>query len=149
LEELFITRNLEDDEIWCAREYLKQSCRELVLAATKGYGRSVSVLNLEDGTKSPANLALDPPLQNATLTSEAGAVVQVPLVALHPLRGKDDKKVSKSAGYQRIDKAERECVATFGFDENGKSGTWVFVEPTTLKRDRLFEAVLVLTTACR
>lgn len=149
LEELFITRNLEDDELWCAREYLKQSCREFVLAATKGFGRSVTVLKLDDGTKAPANLALDPPLQNATLVSEDGVAVQVPLVALHPLRGKDDKKVNKSAGFQRIDKAERECVVSLSFDDNGKSGIWCIVEPTALKRDRLFEAVLVLTTACR
>jgi len=149
LEELFITRNLEDDEIWCAREYLKQSCREFVLAATKGFGRPVTVLKLEDGTKAPANLALDPPLQNASLVYEDGTAVQVPLVSLNPLRGKDDKKVSKSVGFQRIDKEERECVVSFSYDENGKSGMWCIVEPTALKRDRLFEAVLVLTTACR
>merc|ERR1719427_302275 len=72
LDELIITRPLEESEQQHARKYLKQNCREFVVAATREGGRPVVMLDLEDGQKLPAKFALDPPLFNLLIVPDAG-----------------------------------------------------------------------------
>jgi hypothetical protein len=62
MQELILTRDLEEEELEQAREYLKQSCRDFVLAATRKEGRPVVLLDLKSGRKVKGHLSLDPPL---------------------------------------------------------------------------------------
>merc|ERR1719188_2497501 len=94
LDELIITRPLEDNETDQAREYLKQSCRDFVVAATKGGGRPVVMLNLDSGAKIPASLVLDPPLQCLTVRqdiADAPPDKEATVSSLSAVAAKDDK----------------------------------------------------------
>lgn len=153
LEELILTRKLEEEEEQACRGYLKHICREFVAAATKGGGRQVVVLDLDDGRKVPSNIILDPPLQHLLVTpdrAEAGRETQeVPIRSMRASRAKDDKKLTKSRGFSDLDEEDLECAVAVRYEGRGRlEGVFCFVEPTPLRRDRLIEALLVLTVAC-
>lgn len=149
LEELIMTRPLEDEESSMARDYLKRSCRELVLATTKGTGRNVTLLRLSDGAKMSASMSLDPPLRHIRVAEDSGTAARAPISSLKVMRGKDDKKVSKSSAFTDLDPSGQDCILSISYEENGQPGNWCLIEPTSLLRDRLREAVLVLVTTCR
>jgi len=149
LKELVETRDLEEHELQEVREYVKRSCRELVVATTQGDGRPVSLLKLEDGARTPASLTLDPSLQRLGIVEEGGAAAEVALASVKPVRGKDDKKASKSNAFSDLARADRDCVLCLNYDDDGNVGSWCVVEPSSIGRDRLLEALLVLLAASR
>lgn len=144
LQELIMTRKLEDEESSMAREYLKRSCRELVLASTKRKGRNVTLLRLSDGAKIPGSVTLDPTLRHMCVAEEAGPSAQALVTSLKVLKGKDDKKVSKSSAFTDLDANNQDCILSISYEANGQPGSWCLIEPTSLLRDRLREAVTVL-----
>lgn len=150
LEEIIITRSLEDEEVQRSRDYLKQSCREFVLAATKGEGRPVVYVNLDDGRKKPATLVLDPPLQTlrVALLGKAVTVMEAPVTSLTAVVATKDKKVQKTKGFKEMVEGDVECAVAIRYEAEKTSGVLCLVEATPLKRDRLIEAVIILTTAC-
>jgi len=151
LEEIINTRSLEDEEVQRAREFLKQSCREFVLAATHAEGRPVVYVNLDDGRKKPAILLLDPPLQNLRVTLEGkgtGTLFEAPVASLTAVAALKDKKVQKCKGFKEMEEGDAECAVAVRYDISKTSGVICLVEPTPVRRDRLIEAVIILTTAC-
>uniref|UniRef100_A0A7S1RKI6 Uncharacterized protein n=1 Tax=Alexandrium catenella TaxID=2925 RepID=A0A7S1RKI6_ALECA len=147
LSEIIITRELEEEEVEQAREYLKESCRAFVLSATKPGGRPVLLLDLRSGAKTPSRLSLDPPLQTLGLRQEdvdESEAKTAPLSSLVPKLAKDDKAVRGSSGFTSLDGEESECVVALSCETGGERGVWCFVEPTPERRDRLVEAFVVL-----
>mmetsp|Transcript_99082 Transcript_99082/g.248407 ORF Transcript_99082/g.248407 Transcript_99082/m.248407 type:complete len:310 (-) Transcript_99082:239-1168(-) len=149
LEELILTRDLEDEERSNARELLKQSCRDFILAATKAGGRQVTLLSLDDGQKIAASIAVDPPLLNLTVRTGASSVTEVPVGSLSVVAAKNDKKVSGSRGFKVLGEEECDCAVAVRYQVDRTSGVFCFVEPTRVRRDRLLEAFVVLAVAGR
>jgi len=152
LDELIITRPLEPQEQDMAWGCLKQSCREFVFAATQGGGRQVILLDLEDGRKVPANISIDPPLQQLTVVpdnSDIATRVEVPIAKLKVGRAKDDNKIAKRKGFSELEEDDAECAVVIRYEDHSRTpGTVCLIEPTALKRDRLVEALLMLTLTC-
>jgi len=151
LDEIIATRDLEDEEAEQAREYLKQSCRDFVLAATQGGGRPVLLVDLEDGKKVPSLLSLDAPLQCLLLRREEVDEAEskaVPLRSVTAGLARGDKKVAATKGFGQLEDEDGECAVALRFEVDRVSGVWCFVEPTQARRDRLLEALVVLTAIC-
>mmetsp|Transcript_12786 Transcript_12786/g.38519 ORF Transcript_12786/g.38519 Transcript_12786/m.38519 type:complete len:309 (-) Transcript_12786:234-1160(-) len=147
LQEIIITRDLEDEELLQAHEYMKENCRAFVLSATKRGGRPVLLLDLESGAKLPSRLSLDPPLQSLGLRQEDEAeldVRAVPLCSLAPRPAREDKAVRRSAGFKDLEDGEGECALAVAYESAKERGVWCFVESTPERRDRLIEAFVVL-----
>jgi len=147
LDELIITRKLEEYEAEHAREILKRSCREFVHASVKGRGRPVTVLALDDGRRTPAVLSIDPPLEYLRLVrteSTDGADVTFPVATLSASNGKDNKQVVSSKGFSSLDAADMDCVVAIKYNVDGVPGVLCLCEPKPSDRDRLKEAVVML-----
>jgi len=147
LDEIIISRDLEDEEVEQARELMKESCRGFVLGATKPGGRPVLLLDLSSGVKIPSRISLDPPLQNLGLRQETaaeGAGKKAPLRSLTVKVAKDDKTVKSSSGFNDLEDGESECAVAVRYESSQERGVWCFVEPTPERRDRLVEAFVVL-----
>jgi len=152
LEMLIITRELELDEVKQAREQLKQSCRQFVHAAVAGDGRRITILNLETGNKIPANVSLDPPLENMTVVHLSGNEhdIFIPLVSLNAFNAKDDGKIRQSKGFEALEVDDRDCVVAMRYETNEKEkGVMCIVEREITERDRLREAIITLMTICK
>jgi len=152
LNELIITRTLETDEKDVAREYMKFSCTEFVVSATKGGGRPVVFLNLENGKKTAAIMSLDAPLQNLIITiedQEDGEPLSSPIFSLSAVPAVKDAGVRNSRGFQKLEEADAESAVALKHEIEGKGGVWCLVEPTRIRRDRLVEAMVMLAEACR
>jgi len=152
LQELLLTRSLEDEEIDRAREYLKQSCRDFVLAAASDSGRLASYVDLEKGTKTSAVISLDPALRLVTVSLEGGGgdkqVLQAPVTTLVAVIASSDPDVQNTKGFQKLGAGEQEGAAAIKWELEGRTGIWCFLEPTSIRRDRLIEAVAILTAVC-
>lgn len=151
LDELIITRPLETEETDQAREYMKYSCTDFVVTATKGGGRPVVFLNLENGKKTAAIMSLDAPLQNLIITiEEAGqAPLQTPLVSLGASPAAKDSGVRNSKGFGKLEEDDQSASVALKHEIDHKAGVWCLVEPTQIRRDRLVEALVILSEACR
>merc|ERR1740121_2071110 len=147
LDELILTRDLEAEEKSYARQLLKQSCRDFVLAATKSGGRQVMLLNLEDGEKLAASVSVDPPLLNLRVTASGGSVTEVPVNSLSAVVAANDKKVSSSRGFKILDQEECTCAVAMRYQVDRETGVFCFIEPSEVRRDRLIEAFVVLAVA--
>merc|ERR1711907_509617 len=119
---------------------MKLSCSNFVMAATRGSGRPVVFLNLDSGKKTSALMSLDAPLQNLIITIEDadGAAMQCAIITLHATPAIKDAMVRNSKGFAKLEKD----------DVEGKGGVWCLVEPTRVRRDRLVEALVILSEAC-
>lgn len=151
LQELMLTRSLETEEIDKAREYLKQSCRDFVLAAASDAGRLATFVDLEKGTKTSAIISMDPSLHQVTVTLQGGdpsKVFVAPVTGLVAVIAGSDPDVEKTSGFKKLPAPEREGTAAIKWEADGKSGVWCFVEPTPIRRDRLIEAIAILTAVC-
>lgn len=153
LAELMLTRSLEEEEIQRARRYLKQSCRDFVVAATKEGGRHITLLNLEGGQRKQASLLLDPPLQNLVVVednTDKSSATEVPLTSMTAMCAKDDKIVRNSRGFCDLEESDCECAVALRYEvgDDDVPGIFCFLESSQVKRDRLIEAVVVLATAC-
>lgn len=151
LELLIITRALETEESETAREYMKSSCSDFVINATKGGGRSVVFLNVENGKKTSAVMSLDPPLQNLIITVEENedAALITPVKSLHARPAVKDSNVRNAKGFQTLDKGDADCSVAVKHELDNKAGVWCLVEPTKIRRDRLVEALVILAESCR
>lgn len=150
LDELVITRYLEEEEVSRARKYLKDTCREFVEAATSGQGRPVVFVDLDDGRKASAYLSIDPPLQHFRLIhSGAGEEEQVtPIACTRPIQAQADGSVKGSRGFLKLDESDANCAVALRYSFESYSGVWCFVEPTQLRRDELVEAIVMLKVTC-
>mmetsp|Transcript_106248 Transcript_106248/g.307524 ORF Transcript_106248/g.307524 Transcript_106248/m.307524 type:complete len:313 (+) Transcript_106248:91-1029(+) len=153
LDELIITRTLEEDEEKLCRSYLKQSCREFVEAATKAGGRQVIVLDLDDGRRVPSSISLDPPLQHVLIVPDRedgdGSARQVPISKMRAGRAQDDKKLASRRGFVELEDEDLECAVSVRYEGRDRlPAVLCLLEPTRLRRDRLIEALLVLTLTC-
>jgi len=69
--------------------------------------------------------------------------------SLSAVPAKDDKKVSASQGFQDLEEEDIDCAVALRWEGAGNvPGVWCFIEPSQARRDRLIEAVVILTTAC-
>lgn len=150
LDELIISRNLEDEELVFAREYLKQSCRELVSAATRGKGRRVVILDLESGSKVSAYLSIDPLLQYFHLSPlvEGEEARVAPIASANAVHAKKDGGVASSPGFAAIGEGDADCAVALRYVSDGALGVWCFVESTSQRRDQFIEALKMLRVAC-
>lgn len=150
-ELLVVTRPLEVDESDQAREYMKFSCTNFVMAATRGPGRPVVFLNLESGMKTSAVMSLDAPLQNLIITIEDAdaAAMQCAIITLHATPAIKDAMVRNSKGFSKLEKDDAEGAVALKHEIEGKGGVWCLVEPTRVRRDRLVEALVILSEACK
>jgi len=151
MELLIITRPLETEESDVAREYMKCSCSDFVITATKGGGRPVVFLNVENGKKTAAVMSLDPPLQNLIITveeNEDNALV-TPIKTLHAKPAVKDSNVRNAKGFQSLAKDDADCSVAVKHELDNKAGVWCLVEPTKIRRDRLVEALVILAESCR
>lgn len=151
LAELIITRPLESGETEVAREYMKFSCTDFVVAATKGGGRPVVFLNLENGKKTAAMMSLDAPLQNLIITLEErlDEALQTPIVTLSACQATKDTAVRNSKGFSKLEQEDADSAVALKHEINDKPGVWCLCEPTRIRRDRLVEALVILAQACR
>lgn len=151
LDELIITRPLETDEADIGREYMKKSCMDFVLAATKGGGRPVVFLNLSNGKKVSATLSIDPVLQNLILTIEENEENPyiVPVQSMSATTGLKENSVRSSKAFKNLEDDDSNCAVALKFEKEDKPGVWCLIEPTVIRRDRLIEAFLILSEACR
>lgn len=151
LEILIITRPLETDESEQAREYMKYSCSNFVVDATKGGGRPVVFLNVETGKKTAAIMSLDPPLQNLVITIEEreDQAMSSPIKSLHARPAAKDSTVRNAKGFQGLSKDDCDCSVAVKHELDNKAGVWCLVEPTKIRRDRLVEALVILAESCR
>lgn len=146
LQLLIATRPLEMDENDHAKQYMKKSCSEFVQLATKGGGRPVVFLNLEDGKKISATMTLNAPCQNLLLQVEdRDEHIEVPVNSLQARPASKDVQVQSSKGYESLDEEDAECAVAL----KHKGGVWCIVEPTAVRRDRLVEAIVILVEACK
>merc|ERR1740130_1509335 len=125
LAELVETRPLEADENDQAREYMKYSCSDFVVAATKGGGRPVVFLNLENGKKTAAIMSLDAPLQNLIITiedQEDGDPLSSPIFSLSAVPAVKDAGVRNSRGFQKLEEADAESAVALKHEIEGKGG---------------------------
>lgn len=152
LDELIITRDLEEDEVDQARDYLKSSCRDFVVKATQGGGRPVTFLKLDNGQKVSACLYLDPPLQSICLKEDSSgpesAGVCAPVSSLQAVLAARDQTVSCKRAFTDMEENDTECAVALRYENDGMSGVWCLVEPTIIRRDRLIESIIILRTAC-
>lgn len=151
LEILIITRPLETDESEMGREYMKISCQDFVVSATKGGGRPIVFLNVESGKKTAAVMSLDPPLQNLIISIEENEdlAMMTPIKTLHAKAATKDSTVRNAKGFQALPKDEADCSVAVKHEIDNKAGVWCLVEPTKVRRDRLVEALVTLAEACR
>lgn len=151
LEILIITRPLETEESEQAREYMKYSCSNFVVDATKGGGRPVVFLNVENGKKTAAIMSLDPPLQNLVITVEEkeDQAMSTPIKTLHARPAAKDSTVRNAKGFQGLSKDDADCSVAVKHELDNKAGVWCLVEPTKIRRDRLVEALVILAESCR
>lgn len=149
LDMLLLCRPLEDEERGLAREALKQSCRELVLAATQG-GRPATLLNLEDGSQEKAVLSLDPPLRILLVTGLADSASKraLPVGSLSAVLASDEKRVNVCPHFKALESDERECAVAVRFTVDSKEGVLCLLEPTQVRRDRLIEGLVILAVTC-
>jgi len=151
LADLIETRPLEADENDQAREYMKYSCTDFVVAATKGGGRPVVFVNLENGKKTAAIMSLDAPLQNLIITIEEAETP--PLITsistLTPSLATKNASVHTSKGFQKLDEADIAAAVALRHEIDNKQGVWCLVEPTSIRRDRLVEALTILVESVR
>lgn len=148
LDEIIITRDLEEEEKEKCKEWLIESCREFVLGCTKPGGRPVLALDLSSGAKTTCRLMVDPPLQNLCLRDADAAETefqQVPISSLGAMPAKDHSATSKSAGFPELKDGESDCAVAVTYEAEGK-GSWCFIEPTLEQRDRFIEAIVVLVS---
>ncbi|CAK9089537.1 unnamed protein product [Durusdinium trenchii] len=146
LEELKITRPLAPDELDQAQRYVTESCQGFVSAALLAEGRKTLFLDLDEGNKSTATLHLNPSLQvlslkvhidEGTKSASAAHMQQLEetwLKDIDSLPAKDDEVISQHRGF-----LELECQV------NGRSKVWCFVEASLHERDRLLQALHVLS----
>lgn len=151
LDELIITRPLEAEESDIGREYMKKSCMDFVVAATKGGGRPVVFLNLSNGKKVSATISLDAVLQNLVLTIEENEENPyiVPVQSLSAAPGLKENSVRSSKAFKNLEDEDSSGAVALKFERDDKPGVWCLIEPTVIRRDRLIEAFLILTEACR
>lgn len=151
LDELIVTRPLETDENEQAREYMKSSCTDFVVAATKGGGRPVVFLNLTDGKKTAATMSLDAPLQNLIIAIEdqPEGLLQTLITTLSATPASKDTAVRNSKGYGILGEEDAVSSVALKHEVDGKAGVWCLVEPTRIRRDRLIEAIVILSEACK
>lgn len=151
LDELIVTRALETDENEQAREYMKSSCTDFVVAATKGGGRPVVFLNLTDGKKTAATMSLDAPLQNLIIAIEdqPEGLLQTLITTLSATPAAKDTAVRNSKGYGILGEEDAVSSVALKHEVDGKAGVWCLVEPTRIRRDRLIEAIVILAEACK
>lgn len=151
LDNLIITRPLETEENDQAREYMKYSCSDFVMAATKGGGRPVVFLNLENGKKTAAVMSLDGPLQTLFISIEEtdGGPLETPIVSLHASVAHKDSTVRNSKGFTKLEAGDAGCAVAVKHERDNKAGVWCLVEPTQIRRDRLVEALVILAEACK
>lgn len=152
LETLIVTRPLASDECDQARDYMRQSCLDFVKAATKGEGRPVVFLNLSNGKKISATLSCDAVLQNIVLALEdkEEKPILVPVLPLAPAVAESEVAVRTSAGFKELQEEDVSCAMALRYEGgDGKQGFWCFIEPTPIRRDRLIEALLMLTEQCK
>jgi len=151
LDELIATRPLETDENEQAREYMKCSCTDFVVAATRGGGRPVVFLNLIDGKKTAATMSLDAPLQNLIIAIEdqPDGLLQTLITTLSATPASKDTAVRNSKGYGILDEEDALSSVALKHEVDGKAGVWCLVEPTRIRRDRLIEALVILAEACK
>lgn len=146
LQLLIQTRPLEMEETEHAKEYMKKSCSDFVRLATKGGGRPVVFLNLEDGKKISATMTLSAPLQNLIMTfDDREEHLEVPVSSLQARVAAKDHTVQNSKGYSLLEEDDAECSVAL----KHKGGVWCIVEPTLIRRDRLVEAIVILVEACK
>jgi len=146
LELLVATRPLEMDECEQAREYMKKSCADFVRLATKGGGRPVVFLNLEDGKKISAKMILSATLENLVLQVEGSPqLIEVPVISLSARAASKDPQVQSAKGFGNLKGNDSDCSVALKHD----NGVWCVIEPTPIRRDRLVEAILILTEACK
>jgi len=155
LEKLQITRTLSDTEVEQAKAYVTSSCKEFVAEARSAKGRPTLFLHVTAGHKAPAFLFLNPPLQVLSL--------KVQQVGEHGARGfqrdqetllrsvtarpaKDEKGISEQRGFQELEHGEVEHCVAMRCRVNGKERMWCFVEASVTQRDRLIQALLVLSS---
>lgn len=150
LDELIISRNLEDEELVFAREYLKQSCREIVSAAARGKGRRMVILDLEIGSKVSAYLSIDPLLQYFCLSplGEGEEARVAPIASVNAVHAKNDSGVTGSPGFAALGEADADCAVALRYVSDGSLGVWCFVESTPQRRDQFIEALAMLRVAC-
>lgn len=153
LNEIMITRDLEQSEIEQAREKLRQSCRSFVTAASSGGGHRTMFLDLNSGRKSAVLLRVDPPLNCLRLEPEETVdgleQSSVPLSSLTASVAKDDRAVSGTAGFNFLDVQDGECAVLLRSQEGENDAeNWCFVEASATQRDWLIEAVVVLSAIC-
>jgi len=150
-DEIIITRDLEDEEVAEAKEYLKQSCRDFVLKAAKLGGFAVLLLNLDNGKKLPSLLTVDPPLEHLCLRQESRGEAEgrlVPLCALTAAAAADVASVTDSVGFRKLDNGDQECAVALKYEVNRAEEVLCLVEPTPQRRDKLIEALVVLAAIC-
>eukprot|EP00811_Abedinium_folium_P003499 NODE_13216_length_1178_cov_5.984776.p1 GENE.NODE_13216_length_1178_cov_5.984776~~NODE_13216_length_1178_cov_5.984776.p1 ORF type:complete len:304 (-),score=82.18 NODE_13216_length_1178_cov_5.984776:192-1103(-) len=152
--ELWNQRLLEEKEVLFAREFLRQSCRELVIAAATEEGRAVTVLDLEWGTKTHGALIVDPPLQTLSVVldndyDDEGLAIQAPITSLSASPARDDKKVRGSFAFTNMDEAGCNCALAVRYKAKGGMGVLCFIEPSMLLRDRLLQAIVVLANVSK
>lgn len=155
LEKLQITRPLSDAEVEQAKAYVTSSCKEFVAEARSAKGRPTLFLHVTAGHKAPAFLFLNPPLQVLSL--------KVQQVGEHGARGfqkdqetllrsvtarpaKDEKGISEQRGFLELEHGEVEHCVAMRCRVNGKERMWCFVEASVTQRDRLIQALLVLSS---
>jgi len=153
LDEILITRELEQQEIELARERMRQSCRSFVTAASSGGGHRTMLLDLNSGRKNPVFLRVDPPLQCLQVDPEDTAdglpKSSVLLSSLTASVAKDDRAVSGTAAFNFLDVADAECAVLCRSEDGDKDPeSWCFVEQSATQRDLLIEAVVVLSAIC-
>jgi len=151
LQVLLLTRSLEDEEITRAREYLKQSCRDFVLAAANDSGRLAVFVDLDKGKKMAAVISLDPALHIITVSLEVDdehKSLQAPVTSLVAVIAGTDPDVQKTKGFKSLESDEQASAAAIKWEMDGLTGVWCFIEPTPIRRDRLIEAIAILTAVC-
>lgn len=151
LDVLILTRPLESNETDDAREYMKISCNDFVVTATKGGGRPVVFLNLESGKKTAAMMTLDAPLQNLIITIEdsEAAPLQTPVTSLRAVAAIKESTVRNSKGFSMLEEDDSLSSVALKHEIDNKAGVWCLVEPSTIRRDRLVEALVILAVACK
>lgn len=150
LDDLILIRPLESDEHEYAREYMMCSCKEFVFATTVAGGRPVVFLNLTDGKKTAAMMSLDPPLQNLIIVIDHVAeILQTQITTLRATAAMKESTVFKSKGYAILDEEDAVSSVALKHEFDGKVGVWCLIEPTLVRRDRLIEAIDILTKACK
>lgn len=155
LEKLQITRPLSDAEVEQAKAYVTSSCKEFVAEARSAKGRPTLFLHVTAGHKAPAFLFLNPPLQVLSLkvqqVGEHGARgfqkdQETLLRSVNARPAKDEKGISEQRGFLELEHGEVEHCVAMRCRVNGKERMWCFVEASVTQRDRLIQALLVLSS---